>query len=173
MCWEFGLQLKRDWFPELTKAGVKLFAVGIGTGESAAEFAKQVGLPAENVFADDEAATYKALEFVNTDFEEDGGQRGARMLTSQTFESMKKRANGREWSFFGLFDIPNTVTNDDLEKAKEIYKPLMLQGENALDKSLIQGGVFAFRGQEPLLEHRDASVGVHGELEAVLAAVTP
>jgi hypothetical protein len=35
---------------------------------------------------------------------------------------------------------PPSFTNDDLETAKEIYKPLMPQGDNALDKTLVQGG---------------------------------
>ena len=35
---------------------------------------------------------------------------------------------------------PPSFTNDDLETAKEIYKPLMPQGDDALDKTLVQGG---------------------------------
>mmetsp|Transcript_104918 Transcript_104918/g.306435 ORF Transcript_104918/g.306435 Transcript_104918/m.306435 type:complete len:127 (-) Transcript_104918:55-435(-) len=123
------------------------------------------------VFADGGADLYKALRFVNSDYSEDGGQRGARMLSSATFDAMKSRGNGRPWSFFGLFDIPWSVTNDDLEKAKEIYRPLMPTGEDALDKSLVQGGAFAFLGGSQLFGHKDSNVGVHAELEQVLAAV--
>eukprot|EP00418_Pyrodinium_bahamense_P077270 CAMPEP_0179054710 /NCGR_PEP_ID=MMETSP0796-20121207/22928_1 /TAXON_ID=73915 /ORGANISM="Pyrodinium bahamense, Strain pbaha01" /LENGTH=157 /DNA_ID=CAMNT_0020751345 /DNA_START=114 /DNA_END=587 /DNA_ORIENTATION=- len=155
----------------MEKAGVKLFAVSIGTAESAAEFASQVGLPAEMVFADEEAVLYKALNFVNSDFSEEGGQRGARMLSAATFDAIKRRANGRPWSFFGLFDIPWSATNDDLEMAKELYRPLLPQGEDAMDKSLIQGGAFAFQGSKELLGHRDSNVGVHVEMEQVLAAI--
>lgn len=150
---------------------MKLVAVGIGTAESAREFAGQVGLPAEQVFADEEAATYKVVRMVNTDFEEEGGQRGLRMLSAETFEAIRGRANGRPWSFFGLFDIPNTATNDDLESAYTIYKPLMPTGEDATDKTMIQGGALAFDGRRQLLEHRDSAVGVHAELETVLSAV--
>mmetsp|Transcript_31567 Transcript_31567/g.87026 ORF Transcript_31567/g.87026 Transcript_31567/m.87026 type:complete len:175 (+) Transcript_31567:428-952(+) len=171
VCWELGLQLKRDWLPELEKVGVKLVAVGIGTAESAREFAAQVGLPVELVFADEEATAYRAVKMVNTNFEEDGRKRGMRMLSGKTFESIQKRANGRPWSFFGLFDIPWTATNDDLERAKEIYKPLMPPGEDAMDKSMVQGGVLAFDGRQQLFTHRDTSVGVHAELEQVLDAV--
>lgn len=171
VCWELGLQLKRDWLPELDKAGVKLIAVGIGSAESAREFAEQVGLPSDVVFADEDAEAYKTVKLVNTNFEEDGGKRGQRMLTERTFESIKKRANGRPWSFFGLFDIPFSATNDDLEKAKEIYKPLMPTGDDAMDKTMIQGGALAFDGRRQLFKHRDTSVGAHAELDKVLAAV--
>jgi len=171
VCWELGLQLKRDWLPELEKAGVKLVAVGIGTAESAREFAEQVGLNVEQVFADEEATTYRAVRMVNTDFGEEGGRRGLRMLSAETFEAIRGRANGRPWSFFGLFDIPNTATNDDLESVYKIYKPLMPAGEDATDKTMVQGGTLAFDGRRQLFEHRDSSVGVHAELERVLSAV--
>mmetsp|Transcript_132759 Transcript_132759/g.297031 ORF Transcript_132759/g.297031 Transcript_132759/m.297031 type:complete len:181 (+) Transcript_132759:293-835(+) len=170
-CWELGLQLKRDWLPELQKVDAKLLVVGIGTAESAHEFAKQVGLPAEDLFADEEAMAYKAVRMVNSDFEEDGRQRGMRMLTEKTSEAVKGRANGRPLSFFGLFDIPFLFTNDDLEAAKEIYKPLLPKGDNSLDKTLVQGGVFVFDGDQEVFRHRDTSVAVHADLGRVLQAV--
>mmetsp|Transcript_41215 Transcript_41215/g.92978 ORF Transcript_41215/g.92978 Transcript_41215/m.92978 type:complete len:175 (-) Transcript_41215:56-580(-) len=170
-CWELGIQLKRDWLPQLESAGVKLLVVGIGSAESAAEFAKQVGLPPEIVFGDDEATAYQELRLVNSNFEEDGRKRGMRMLTEKTTEAIKSRANGRPLSFFGLFDIPFLFTNDDLETAKEIYKPLVPQGDNSLDKSLVQGGFFVFNGQDQIFKHRDTSVGVHAELDRVMAVL--
>lgn len=171
VCWELGIQLKRDWLPELEKTGVKLVAIGIGTAESGREFASQVGLPSDMVFVDEQAAAYRALKLVNTNFDEDGRQRGMRMLTAKTFESIQNRANGRPWSFFGLFDIPWSATNDDLEKAKEIYKPLMPTGDDAMDKTMIQGGTLAFKGPQQVFNHRDTSVGVHAEFEKVLGAL--
>lgn len=172
-CWELGIQLKRDWLPETEKANVKLFVVGIGSGESAKEFAEQLGLPAEIVFGDEEAESYKNLRFVNSGFSEDqdGRKRGMRMMTERTAEAVKSRANGRPVSFFGLFDLPFLFTNDDLETAKEIYKPLMPQGDNALDKTLVQGGVLVFKGQQQVYKHRDTSVAVHAELPKVMAAL--
>lgn len=98
-CWELGIQLNRDWLPETEKANVKLFVVGIGSGESAKEFAEQLGLPAEIVFGDEEAESYKNLRFVNSDFSEDGRKRGMRMMTERTAEAVKSRANGRPVSF--------------------------------------------------------------------------
>ncbi|CAE7491708.1 unnamed protein product [Symbiodinium necroappetens] len=169
-CWELGIQLKRDWLPEAEKAKIKLLVVGIGTSQSAKEFAEQVGLPPEIVFGDDEAASYQALRFVNSDFSEDGRQRGMRMMTEKTAQAVKSRANGRPVSFFGLFDVPGLFTNDDLETAKEIYKPLMPQGDNSFDKTLVQGGVLVFNGQEQIYRHRDTSVGVHADLTKVMAA---
>ncbi|CAE8606262.1 unnamed protein product [Polarella glacialis] len=169
-CWELGLQLKRDWLPELEKAGLKLMIVGIGSAESALTFAEQLELPANIVFADADAKSYQAMSFVNSDFQEDGGKRGMRMLTEKTGEAVKSRSNGRPVTFFGLFDIPNLFTNDDLEAAKEIYKPLMPTGDGAMDKTLVQGGVLVFRGPQQMYQHLDTSVGVHGELSKVLAA---
>lgn len=170
-CWELGLQLKRDWQPKLGNAGVKLFVVGVGTGESAKEFAEQVGLPADIVFGDEEAAVYRALNFVNSDFEEDGGQRGLRMLTEESSQAIKSRKNGRNVKLFGLLDIPFFATNDDLEEAVKIFKPLAPKGDGALDKVLVQGGVYAFEGDRQIFKHLDTSVGVHANPEKVFAAV--
>jgi len=148
-----------------------LLLVGIGSGESAREFAEQVGLPSDSVFGDDSASSYQALRFVNSDFSEDGRQRGMRMITGKTTEAIKARSNGRPVSFFGLFDIPFLWTNDDLEAAKEIYKPLMPKGEDSMDLSMVQGGALVFSGEEQLYRHRDTSVAVHATLEKVLAAL--
>lgn len=157
--------------PELEKAGAKLLLVGIGSSESAREFAEQVGLPTDSVFGDDSAAAYQALRFVNSDFDEDGRKRGMRMLTERTTDAIKGRSNGRPLSFFGLFDIPLFYTNDDLEAAKGIYKPLMPQGENSMDLSMVQGGALVFKGEEQLYRHRDPSVAVHASLEKILGAL--
>lgn len=171
VCWELGIQLKRDWMPQLEAAGAKLLVVGVGSAESAKTYAEEVGLPPEIVFGDAGAAAYQALNFVNSDFEEDGRQRGMRMLTEKTSKAVQSRANGRPLSFFGLFDIPFLFTNDDLEAAKEIYKPLMPQGDNQMDLTLVQGGAVVFRGEEQLYKHRDTSVGVHATLEKVVSVL--
>eukprot|EP00439_Symbiodinium_sp_Y106_P044251 s4615_g5.t1 len=92
------------------------------------------------------------------------------MMTEKTGQAVKSRANGRPVSFFGLFDVPGLFTNDDLETAKEIYKPLMPQGDNSFDKTLVQGGVLVFNGQKQIYRHRDTSVGVHADLTKVMAA---
>jgi hypothetical protein len=169
-CWELGIQLKRDWLPELEKAGAKLIVVGIGSAESAKTFAEQVQLPTEVLYGDDEAALYKAIGMVNSDFDEPGGERGRRMLTDATVEAIKKR-NGRPVKLFGLIDLPFLYTNDDLEAATKIYKPLMPQGEQVMDKTLVQGGVVVFQGNQQVFMHKDISVGVHAELSDVLEAV--
>lgn len=165
------MQLKRDWQPELEKAGVKLFVIGVGTAKSAKEFAEQVGLSPEIVFGDRDAAAYQSVKFVNTNFEEDGRKRGMRMMSDKGTAAIKSRANGRNLSFFGLFDIPFLATNDDLEQALKIYKPLMPDGEKSFDLSLVQGGAFAFRGEQELFRHRDTSVGVTADLSRVMAAI--
>ena len=62
-CWELGLQLRRDVLPALDATGVKLFAVGIGSQESALEFADRLEFPAELMLADtsEEADAYAAV----------------------------------------------------------------------------------------------------------------
>lgn len=169
-CWEFGIQLKRDWMPALEAVGAKLLVVGIGSAASAKTFAEQVGLPADIVFGDEEADAYKALKMVNSDFSEDGGERGRRMISEATTEAIKSRG-GRPIKLFGLFELPFLLTNDDLEAAKDIYKPLMPQGQDVMDKTLVQGGALAFKGTTQVFEHKDCSVGVHAELSQVLAAM--
>jgi len=163
--------MKRDWIPELQAADIKLLVIGIGSADSANQYATQVGLQGDTVFGDNEAQTYKLLNFVNSNFDEDGRKRGMRMISEKTVESIKGRSNGRPVSFFGLFDIPFLATNDDLEAAKDIYKPLTPQGDDALDKTMVQGGVVAFQGTTQVFKHRDTSVGVHAQLEKVLAAL--
>lgn len=170
-CWELGIQLRRDWLPALERANAKLIVVGIGSSESAKAFADQVGLPAEILFGDDDALLYQAIGMVNSNFDEPGGERGRRMLSDKTVEAIKKRG-GRPVKLFGLFDLPFLYTNDDLEAAKEIYKPLLPQGENVMDKTLVQGGMVAFRGKEEVFMHKDSAVGVHAELPQVLEAIS-
>lgn len=128
-------------------------------------------MPGDIVFGDETAATYQALRLVNSDFSEDGRKRGMRMLTERTTEAIKSRANGRMVSFFGLFDIPFLWTNDDLETAKTIYKPLMPKGNDAMDLTLVQGGMLVFKGEEQLFRHRDTGVAVHAKMEQVMSAV--
>mmetsp|Transcript_94929 Transcript_94929/g.247774 ORF Transcript_94929/g.247774 Transcript_94929/m.247774 type:complete len:109 (+) Transcript_94929:403-729(+) len=94
-----------------------------------------------------------------------------RMITQKTTDAIKARSNGRPVSFFGLFDLP-LFTNDDLEAAKDIYKPLMPQGDNVLDLSLVLGGLLVFRGEEQIYRHRDAGVAVHATLDKVLGALS-
>ncbi|CAK0834579.1 unnamed protein product, partial [Prorocentrum cordatum] len=143
-------------------AGVKLVAVGIGTAESAREFAEQVGLNVEQVFADEDP----------------------QMASTCISPSCLARASlspGRSPSVVSKVRLAratilcappaNTATNDDLESVYKIYKPLMPAGEDATDKTMVQGGTLAFDGRRQLFEHRDSSVGVHAELERVLSAV--
>lgn len=161
--------------PTLKNTGVKLFVVGIGTLDSAREFAKQLDLPAEIMFADEGALSYQAVKMVNSDFDEDGQRKGMRMLTGSTWESVKKRKGGRPVSFFGLFDLPMLATNDDLEAVKPgggIYKPLMITGEKATEKSFVLGGILGFDGDGVIFKHKDKNVGTHANLQDLLDAVT-
>mmetsp|Transcript_14964 Transcript_14964/g.41088 ORF Transcript_14964/g.41088 Transcript_14964/m.41088 type:complete len:98 (-) Transcript_14964:131-424(-) len=94
-----------------------------------------------------------------------------RMFTWKTIEAIKNRANGHNLDFFGLFEIPFLASNDDLDTAKDMYKPLMPTGGDATDLTMVQGGAFAFKGTQELYKHRDTSVGVHADLQKVVAAL--
>ena len=58
---------------------------------------------------------------------------------------------------------PPRFTNDDLETAKEIYKPLMPQGDDALDKTLVQGGPDRAVFTRDFGRHWDFSRGYRGK----------
>lgn len=154
-CWELATQLRRDVLPALqASGGVKLFAVGIGSAESAAEFAARTQFPPSMLFADEseQADAYAAA-----------GTRNAR-----------RDANGKQ-VFEGLESMWSKRTNaalkargrDDLNGILKAYKPLMPK-ENAMERALVQGGAFVFDGSKQLYAHTDFSVGDHADLNEVL-----
>ena len=72
--WEQALQLRRDVLPVLEPAGVKLFAVGIGSHGSAREFAEALDFPAELLLADEseDVLAHAAAGTRNTRRDENG-----------------------------------------------------------------------------------------------------
>ena len=82
--------------PALEPAGVKLFAVGIGSAESAATFADRVEFPASLLFADEseESDIYAAVGTRNTQRDDNGKAvfEGVESMWSQkTNDALKKR----------------------------------------------------------------------------------
>eukprot|EP01023_Acetabularia_acetabulum_P006942 TRINITY_DN12953_c0_g1_i1.p1 TRINITY_DN12953_c0_g1~~TRINITY_DN12953_c0_g1_i1.p1 ORF type:complete len:286 (-),score=23.67 TRINITY_DN12953_c0_g1_i1:861-1625(-) len=60
-CWELGMQLARDYLPELTKQKIKLLFVSVGTLETGKDFSKNTNFPEDRLYADPLNVTYDAL----------------------------------------------------------------------------------------------------------------
>lgn len=155
-CWELATQLRRDVLPAIDGSGVKLLAVGIGSAESARTFAERTSFPAEMLFADEseEVVAHAAAGLRNTGRDEKGKQifEGIEsMWSSRTNSALKVR--GR----------------NDLNSILKVYKPLMPK-ENAIERTLVQGGMFVFDGSKVLFSHMDFSSGDHADLDAVVSA---
>ena len=141
--------------PATDAAGVKLFAVGIGSAESAAEFSERSGFPAARLLADasDESDAYAAIGTRNTQRDAKGKQvfEGVQsMWSSRTNDAIKQR--GR----------------DDLNAILKLYKPLMPRGPKAMEQSFVQGATLVFDGTTELFAHYDFSSGDHADLDEVL-----
>ena len=160
-CWELGLQRRRDVLPALVATGVKLFAVGIGSQESALEFADRLEFPAELMLADtsEEADAYAAVGTRNTQRDATGKQifEGVESMWSQrTNDAIKAR--GRD----DLNEITGSLFNPGP------YKPLMPTGPKAMERTFVQGGAFVFEGSKELYGHYDFSSGDHADLDEVV-----
>ena len=164
-CWEYALQLRRDALPQLESAGVKLYAVGIGSQESALEFADRLEFPAELMLADtsEEADAYKAVGTRNTKRDAKGKQvfEGIESMWSQkTNDAIKAR--GR--------DDLNAITGSLFNPG--VYTPLMPKGPKAMERTFVQGGTFVFDGSTELFSHYDFTSGDHAQLDEVLRVAT-
>jgi len=154
--------------PLLKPAGVKLFAVGIGSAASAATFAERVEFPAAMLLADDsdESDAYAAVGMRNTIRDARGKARfeGVEsMWSAKTNEGL--RARGR--------DDLNAVVGSLFRPG--IYTPLMPTGsttQKTIEKTFVQGGTFVFEGTKELFAHYDFSSGDHADLEEVIRIAT-
>ncbi|GAB5367469.1 hypothetical protein AAMO2058_001232800 [Amorphochlora amoebiformis] len=144
-CQELAKQVERDVLPILKENGIKLIAVGIGTGERAKEFCAHIPFPEENLFADPENACYTAL--------------GLKKGVATTFF--------RPETPFAILARANKDGAKDLLEATKRWKPWI---PPKLDQGLQQGGTFVFKGDEQLFEHFDPSTGAHANLDDVLSA---
>jgi hypothetical protein len=154
--------------PQLESAGVKLFAVGIGSAESAATFAERVEFPASLLFADEseESDIYAAVGTRNTQRDDNGKAvfEGVESMWSQkTNDALKKR--GR--------DDLNAVVGGLFKKG--IYTPLMPKAsttQKTIEQTMVQGGTFVFDGTKELFAHYDFSSGDHADLDEVVRIAT-
>jgi len=151
--------------PKLTKAGVKLFLVGIGSVESARTFAERVELPSNMLLADESEETdvYAAIGARNTQRDEKG------KMVFEGIESMWSEKTNDGLKARGRDDL-NSVVGSLFKPG--IYTPLMPKGPKAMDRTFVQGGTFVFDGSKPLFEHFDFSSGDHADLDEVVRVAT-
>lgn len=155
--------------PELP-ADVNLYAVGIGSVESASTFAEKIQFPAELLFADesDNSEAYAAVGTRNTKRDENGKavfEGVESMWSSATMDGIKAR---------GRTDL-NSITGSVFKPGP--YKPLMPTGNGLFDprvmeKTMVQGGAFVFDGSEEIFAHYDQSSGAHVDLQVLVRVAT-
>lgn len=131
----------------------RLFFVGVGSGEAAAEFASQLNIDASTCFGDEGGAVGDAIGL---------DQGFSTMWNPPAVDSMMAR-NDQE-SLKGLGEAY-------MGAAKNIGGIQKLAPTKIKD-TLRQGGTFVYRGAKPLLEHFDSKVGDNCEIDAILAAVS-
>jgi len=164
------MQLRRDVIPALSVSDVKLFAVGIGSADSARTFAEKVEFPAELLFADEseDSDAYAAAGTRNTQRDDSGKQvfEGvSSMWGPATNEALKAR---------GRKDL-NAVVGRPFRPGP--YVPLMPKGNGLFDpkvmeRTMVQGGAFVFDGSEQLFSHYDDSSGAHADLTELVRVAT-
>ena len=156
-CWEHAAELAK-MKPELDAAGVLLVVVGVGTPDSAKQFAEALPFPEENLFVDPERKAYSALSF-HGDLDGTEGiffdpkvVEGVRRLffTKITGEKIKERGT------------------EGIKEAMKNYKPLM--PPKSID-SVQQGGTAVFHGSKMVYLRADEATADHAPKEEVMGAV--
>lgn len=151
MCWEHASQLRDEVLPALQKKNQKLFLVGVGTAEAAAEFASQLDIDPSICFGDD------------------GGTAGDALGLGKGFKTM--------WNPPA---VDNMMSRNDEESLKELGMAYKGAADNIGIKNLApsdiadtlrQGGTFVFRGEKTLLTHFDEKVGDNCSIDEILSAV--
>jgi len=157
----------KECLPALEEAGVKLYVVGIGSRESATEFGEALDFPLENLLVDesDESEAYRAAGTRNSQRDPDTNKQ-----IFEGVESMWSEATNDALEQRGKEDL-DKITGNLFNRGP--YKPLMPKGKSlfdmrAIEKTLVQGGSFIFRGEETVLEHYDPSSGAHLPLDVLL-----
>lgn len=131
--------------------GRKLYFIGVGTGEAAAEFANQLGIDPALCFGDDGGAVGDAL----------GLEKGFKTMWNPPA-------------------VDNMMARNDQESLKTLGEAFKNAADNIgiqnlapkqIKDTLRQGGTFVFKGSKPLLAHYDSKVGDNCEIEDILAAL--
>lgn len=147
MCWEHASKLRDDVLPAVDK----MFFVGVGTGEAAAEFAKELGIDPKLCFGDE------------------GGVAGDNLGLQQGFNTM--------WNPPAVSTMMERNDEDSLKALGEAYKNaadnigIQNLAPKDIKDTLRQGGTFVFKGDKLLLEHYDQKVGDNASISDILACV--
>lgn len=129
----------------------KLFFVGVGNAQAAAEFADKLGIDPSLCFGDEGGAAGDALDL----------NKGLKTMWNPLAVSAMMKRNDQ--------DSLTVLGNAYKEAADNIgIKQLM---PKKMDDTLRQGGTFVFRGHKLLLEHYDEKVGDNCEIDAILVAI--
>eukprot|EP00977_Amphora_coffeiformis_P022402 scaffold10860_cov182-Amphora_coffeaeformis.AAC.19 len=130
----------------------KLFFIGVGTGEAAAEFAQQLGVNPALCFGDE------------------GGAVGDVLGLEQGFRTM--------WNPPAVKNMMNRNDEDSLKALGEAYKGAVDNigfqrlAPKKIQDTLRQGGTFVFRGDRLVFEHCDEKVGDNASIEDILQTIS-
>ena len=129
----------------------KLFFVGVGTGEAAAEFASQLGVDPNLCFGDEGGTAGDALEL----------RKGFGTMWNPPAVNAMMERNDRE---------SLTALGEAYKAAADNIGMKNLAPEDIND-TLRQGGTFVFKGDQLLLEHYDQKVGDNAKIEEILGCI--
>mmetsp|Transcript_190 Transcript_190/g.375 ORF Transcript_190/g.375 Transcript_190/m.375 type:complete len:277 (-) Transcript_190:255-1085(-) len=126
---------------ELKSLGVKVIILSVGQPSSIKEFCDGSGIPEDMIRADPYRTVYDALGLYN-------GVVETFFNPAIPLALMKKNVSS-------------------LIEANKNYRLITPSRENALQ----QGGIFVFKGDNVIYEHRDVGTGVHADIEEVMSAI--
>lgn len=129
--------------------GQKLYFVGVGTGEAAAEFANQLGIDPALCFGDEGGAVGDAL----------GLEKGFNTMWNPPAVDNMMARNDKD----SLTVLGEAYTNAAENIGIQNLAPKMIKD------TLRQGGTFVFKGNKPLLTHYDSKVGDNCEIEDIIS----
>jgi len=156
--------LRRDVLPVLEQQGVRLFAIGIGSAESAASFADKLDFPADMLLADEseENDAYAAVGTRNSGRDDTGKaifEGIETMWSKRTMDGLKVRGRDDLNSIVGSLFRPG------------IFVPLMPKAstqQKTIEKTMVQGGTFVFDGTKEIFSHYDFSNGDQPDYDEVV-----
>ena len=135
----------------MRKNGGKIFFVGVGSADAAAEFADQLGIDPALCFGDQGGAVGDAI----------GLDKGLKTM----------------WNPAAVEQLSSRNDEESLKELGESFKGAVdsigfrkLAPEKVAD-TLRQGGTFVYRGEETLLEHFDGKVGNNCEIDDILCVL--
>ena len=130
----------------------KVFFIGVGTGEAAAEFADQLGVDAALCLGDEGGTVGNAL----------GLKKGFRtMWNPPAVQNILERNNPESLKSLGEAYV-GAVENIGIRRL----------APSKIQDTLRQGGTFVFKGDQLVLEHYDQKVGDNASIESILQAVS-